>query len=131
WLAGESGTLLRGDGKKWRALDVGAATKWLTRVAGRSADDVWAAGWGGVVVHWNGKTWTQLPAIAGHEKADLRALRVGRDVAVAGPDFVARWDGASWHVVADHLDPVRDIVITSDGEVWIATETGILFRQRE
>ena len=55
WIAGTGNTLLRWDGTTWRAA--GAVTGDFNALWGTSDTDVWALG-NGVVVHWDGTSWT-------------------------------------------------------------------------
>src|SRR5258708_35212131 len=67
---------------------------------GSAADDVWAVGDAGAILHWNGHPWT---GTSGQPKVNYAAIwgRRANDVWVAGSlDFreatVLHWDGATW-----------------------------------
>lgn len=57
WAVGQSGTLLRWDGRSWisqrSGTDVGLYSIW-----GADEDHVWAVGLGGTILRWNGKVWS-------------------------------------------------------------------------
>jgi hypothetical protein len=69
WTVG-SDTIRHWDGASWTSFDAGLGTKnaLLYSVWGSAANDVWAGGKDGVVVHWNGTTWSPLP---NKSRADL------------------------------------------------------------
>ena len=66
----------------------------LRYVAGTSPDDVWVAGGGDVMMHWDATSWSSIRS----PFSDVRSLRVfqrGRPVATAY-GMAARWDGGTW-----------------------------------
>ena len=56
WAVGEAGTILHYDGKQWTASE-SPTTVSLHAVSGSAPDDVWAVG-ESIVLHWDGKRWS-------------------------------------------------------------------------
>jgi len=104
WMAGENDgwmledkSLRRWDGDAWR--EAGEAPERLMSIWGAGADDVWAVGGVGLVMHFDGRSWSEqrlpggapLTSITGRARDDVW---IGGCVAGAG--FAAHWDGARW-----------------------------------
>lgn len=121
------------------------------RVAGRSEDDVWIAGAGGWLAHWDGKSWTREDG----DFIGVRSLSVAPDGTVwlvTGESVLMRrapggawstvelpavhaelraprlkWDRISLQVdrarVVD-LETQANTVVTSGDDVWVSATTG-------
>ncbi len=138
------------DGTRWTATLTGQ-TGILYGVAALSASDVWAVGisfasgpQGTLILHWNGKQWSQIPApspISQHQSYQLDAVaaRASGDVFAtgvaydygesnAGPQsqaLLARWNGTTWSLVQVPQPGLEDNRLTSvaalpgaHGDVW-------------
>jgi hypothetical protein len=106
----------------WQAIDTAALPDVaLFKVWGSGADDVWAVGTGGVILHFDGDAWTpttsptddRLIAVWGTTADDVYA--VGGD----GVGLVLRWDGAAWTTFASTPEPLSG--------VWRAAAGGPLY----
>lgn len=64
WAVGDSGTILRYDGKVWAPIASGTTAN-LNYVWGVSDSDVWATGDAGTLLHWDGTKWSQLTLPSG------------------------------------------------------------------
>lgn len=119
------------DGRKWKehpfTLQKGAQSGGLLSVSARTPSDAWAAGfvdivdrviedpeggppqyethWEGVISHWNGKKWRQVPIPRNHA-----GNWVLNSIDVAGPDDV-------WAVGVAYED-FQPIVMHYDGRTW-------------
>lgn len=83
-------------GAEWCAVEGLPKHVTFSAVWGASATDVWLAGEGGTLLHWNGSSWSL--AASGTESG-LRALSgtSSKDVWAAGLDgTLLHFDGASW-----------------------------------
>lgn len=114
------------DGKAWALVD----ERWtnLTNIGGSGADDVWAVGWNGVILHYDGKGWTQIPSGTTRHLLSVSA-RAKNDAWVSGKDVaILHWDGAAWsdmYPVSSTvyfrqilgLSPTEAVVVSSDGDV--------------
>ena len=108
WAVGGAGqrqgqaTLLHYDGSVWRAVQLPPLERpnvWaLFKVWGSAADDVYAVGQRGAVLHYDGRSWSELGLGTGDDL--IAVYGVARDrVAIVGgrsSGFVATFDGARW-----------------------------------
>jgi hypothetical protein len=130
WAVGAAGTILRASpAGKWDRVTApsGVGTATLRDVHGTSANNVWAVGDGGLVLRFNGTSWSvaaTLPAAG-----DLYAVQVFSPtrVYVAG-NGLYRFDGTSWTQV---IDSALDGLVFNDlrfvnGALFGATAQGAL-----
>ncbi|MBN1296054.1 hypothetical protein JXA80_04690 [bacterium] len=120
------GILYHFDGSEWALFDTGLDHHFIG-FWGAAADDVWAIGDAGVLLHWDGNTWTQeylshsfLSDIFGTSANDVRAIGtiVVGDLIIG---MVFRWDGTEWTIEEDYLDPTIDCIWGAESDdVWIA-----------
>jgi len=98
WAVGGTGAarrrmILRWNGQRWSSS--AEAPQPLTSIAGLDADDVWAVGERGTVLHWEGAHWSTLPSpTSGRLNKVWVAGR--RDVWAAGEGALLHWNGSAW-----------------------------------
>jgi len=95
-LAGNS--VFRWDGRDW--MPAAAAPERLRSIWGAGADDVWAVGERGLIMHFDGRIWRQ-ERVGGLPTLTSVRGRARDDVWIAGcaPNgLVSHWDGARWTV---------------------------------
>jgi hypothetical protein len=104
----------------------------LAAVAAVSADDAWAVGWeslGGVLIlHWNGRAWSQaaVPALPrGSELADVAASSARNAWAVGAvgrQTLILHWNGARWSRVPSPTPSgdagLDSVTVTRSGAAW-------------
>lgn len=139
--------LFRWDGRQWNAQPLPHSAAAPTVIAGRSADDVWLGGTGGVLHHWDGATLTRVDSGTTANIIHLKVLADGTAWALTSrqatfDNELLRWDGGSWSVVLSRLpihssllgDPAHEelqkLLVTEWGDVWFADSNG-LFRWHE
>ena len=128
FVAGSSGLIGRRDaGGAWCWAEVHPEVNW-TAVWGAADDDVWFVGGEGVVVHYDGATFTTVDIGTGH---------VPNDVTGTGPDdvwivgtggMVRHFDGSVWtarDVAA--TDNVLTVFAVSSDEVWVGGTRPAIF----
>ncbi|MBN2193175.1 MAG: hypothetical protein JW751_10200 [Polyangiaceae bacterium] len=102
---------------------------------GSSAEDVWAVGGTGLVLHWNGRDWGGWIGL-GDAAAFWTVRAFGpRDVWVAGQSgSVMHWDGSEWS--RESLGPsvsrwprVKALAGPSSDVLWAALDGGTLLRR--
>ncbi|MFI6520744.1 hypothetical protein ACIBF1_34680 [Spirillospora sp. NPDC050679] len=99
----------------------------MTRVAVRSASDVWAGGYredsrgwpaSSYVARWNGSAWTEVAPPAG--QPGVSDLDVdGSGVWATGGGQVFRWDGSGW-IRQDPPVEAASLHVLADDDVWAA-----------
>jgi len=138
---GSTATILHFDGINWLQRPVepveipGEDDPWVIDAAlhgvwGAAADDVWAVGAQGVVVHFDGETWTYAPT-ADERRRTLWAVwgRAADDVwAVGSEGVVLHWDGDAWT-----LQPANSVatlfgVWGLGADVWAVGSLGTILR---
>jgi hypothetical protein len=117
--------VLRYDGSAWTSVALpaaAAATIAMYKVWGTSADDVWVCGLSGIVLHWDGADWTQVPTgttqplftIAGSSSDDVWA------VGGAGNGIALHWDGSSFVDRSPaFVETLQGVVVGADGAVVV------------
>lgn len=82
---------------RWEQQEVPTEAELLS-VWGRAADEVWAVGWGGTVLRYDGERWTPETTTSTVPLTQVRGLPLERRVPLAErPDpvvFATGWDGA-------------------------------------
>lgn len=96
----------------------------LTGVVARAADDVWAIGDWGTVVHWDGRAWR--PESVGTARLNRVWPRAADDVWVVGDGgFVARRDATGWKSI---MSGTSNDLLAVDGlgpdDVWLTGKAG-------
>jgi hypothetical protein len=116
----------------------GVVANELTSVDARAADDVWAVGFyydntanvdRPLVLHWDGSSWTSVPAPGSSDLSGVAAVAaddvwaVGSDGSQAG--VALHWDGDAWSAVATPTlsgcptdVELRDVAAASATSVW-------------
>ena len=92
---------------------------------GSATNDVWAAGDGGTILHFDGVSWKRSTAVQSDAKLNAIWGRDTNDVWVAGDGgTVLHWDGNSWAERSVHAGPLVAIGAGDSGEVWVADIAG-------
>lgn len=122
WAASNDG-MLHFDGTQWS--NVAAVTQTLVMaVAGRAANDVWAVGWNGLVLHFNGTTWTSQTLGAGDDVLNGLWLSGTNELYAFGS---AQWhfDGTTWSRTMTYVHAFSTIPTPSG--VWIGSFNNVSF----
>ena len=110
FAVGASGTILRGDGFEWSAMDSGTGV-WLNGVWGTASNDVFVVGDDGTILRYDGSTWS--PMNSGISEG-LRGIwgSSGNDIFVVGREHeglggvysgtILHYDGSSWSSMTSH-----------------------------
>lgn len=135
----EGDIVLRGDGTTFARVRVPAldakpasAQKDLFKVWGSSSRDVFVVGGSGVILHFDGQTWTRQDGGAGNEPIFTVAGRSAHDVYAVGGQgapTLLRYDGRIWTRVElpASAPPGLQGVWTAPGQpVWISGYRGFL-----
>lgn len=108
WVVGGDGfdrppVLCHFDGAAWENVELPVLEgdpKALFKVFGLAADDVWAVGDVGLVLHYDGAAWTRVAIDTTSDIISLWGTGPSELLAVGGraSGVLARWDGAAWSV---------------------------------
>lgn len=111
---------------------------WFFSVWGTAADNVWAVGQPGLIMHWNGAEWS-LQEIGEHVFTDVWGTSANDVFVVGHGGVIYRWNGSSWsemdsgseeNFYAVGTGPYDEIYACGErgnirqlsGSRWIATE---------
>lgn len=138
-----TGFALFWDGSRWREALVPASTGTLAAVFIAGANDVWAVGMGGTIIHWDGISWVIAPVpatVTGVQLFSVFMLPGGMDGwavgALAGPTpIILRWSGTwptgAWSAVSIPSPPaqtLRSVFLSSPTMGWIVGTSGTILR---
>jgi hypothetical protein len=119
------------NGHRWKPVYAGAAASvYLSDVSMVASDDVWAVGtyyWGEggqipVVMHWDGTTWTRLPALFDDGTLDTVTAISADDVWAVGLYSAGLWhyDGTTWTRFANPLDGYFSMSASATDDIWLS-----------
>jgi len=140
--SGNRGLALFWDGSKWRQTLLPASARTLTAVSIVTANDVWAVGVNGTIIHWDGVSWV-APAVVPVGVTDsifsvfllpggLDGWAVGRNV--AGAAIILRWSGAwptgVWSAVVAPVGALdlRGVALSSSIQGWAVGRGGTILK---
>jgi len=102
----------------------------LSDVWGSAWNDVWAVGEAGVVLHYDGGTWSLADTSSLPIHQDLFGIggRFANDVAAVGANgYGITWDGAGWEIlpwVGVQFPNFRSVCLGNDGRNWAVADDG-------
>ena len=104
WLVGEGGVVVHGRAGSWVRTPQGSPLPDMNAVTGFGADNVWAVGDEGTILHWDGERLTRpnsgtssnLVAVFGCAPNDVWAIGTAEDN--SQPAIAVHYDGGSWTV---------------------------------
>jgi hypothetical protein len=145
WTVGAGPSAAHWDGTSWIPSTLPMSTSdsgyvaSLNSVYGSASDDVWAVGidgqGDGLVLHWNGATWTQLPSLP--QQSLIRIVSRSRNEAYAVGDgsmgvTVWRWDGRAWSMIAAPTQDGSSYAIglwispsSQSRDIWVLSSQGL------
>lgn len=127
WAVGWNGAVLLGDASGFslaRATGLDFQAVW-----GSGADDVWLAGRGGLLVHWDGADLTSLSTGTTHDL--YRIVGTGpNDVWFVGEaGTLLRWDGRRLSAVDPGTNATLEGVFALGADVWVVGAAGTILHR--
>jgi len=123
--AGDGFPIIRVTGSGWIAL--GRQPAPLNAIWGSSANDVFAVGDAGTIVHWNGDTAEITPS---GTQADLHGVwgsGAGDVFAVGDDGAVLHWDGTRWETRrSEPGQPLGDVWGSGPKDVYVTGTSGVI-----
>jgi hypothetical protein len=117
----------------WTWNNVGPAAADIYGIWGSAPNDVWFVGAAGLILHWDGSTFTaadsgttaELRAVWGSGPNDVWA--VGRAYFTEGPAVILRWDGMTWATVESlPSSDLYSVYGTGPSDVWAVGGKGLV-----
>ncbi|MFC5185911.1 beta propeller repeat protein [Actinomadura harenae] len=131
WAVGNAGPhgprAFHWDGTSWKPSDIPDIPHGrLVAATAVAPDDVWAVGAvdrDGLVLHFDGRTWTRVPSPA---KGPLTGVSAAApdDVWAVGHHGVLHWNGRRWSRVKTPLTSANTVTAIASDDVWIAGGDG-------
>ena len=128
------GVIWHYDGVNWTSLDLSAVREGgipqLFKVWGRSTGDVYAVGFRGIVLHWNGATWSQVPTPNINDRQLFTVHGNDQRVAAVGGFFaegllIERVGSGDFLLASPNGAPQLNGVFYSAGNVGVAVGNGL------
>lgn len=145
WGVGEKGELVRWDGSAWTLFrydgtsvaprplgdfNVPASAFTLRGVWGSSASNVFAVGDSGVVLRFNGTSWTRMTTGTTAQLNDVWGSGASDVYAVTATGRLMRFNGTSWSFVSGVQAPgaLRAVWGSASNNVYAVGDGGIMYR---
>lgn len=108
----------------WCWCDTTLQSNALAGVWGAGANDVWAVGEAGTILHWDGASWS--PSASGTTVALRDVWGSGSDdVWAVGAGVLLHWDGKAWVTVVAELAPAFTSASLDVQRVWGTSATDV------
>lgn len=88
---------------KWEKVNI-PSVSWLSEVAFPSADDGWAVGAAGTIIHYDGEGWSQVPSPVTRALYGVEFITPTDGWAVGHAGGIVHCDGTRWTKVASPSD---------------------------
>jgi hypothetical protein len=124
-------TLARYAGGTWTAVDTtGLPDQPLFKVWGSGPDDVWAVGTGGVILHFDGQTWSAADSPTGERLIAVWGTGPEAAYAVGGDalGLILAWDGQAWSELDRPPERLSGLWIEPGGPLYVGGDRGFLAR---
>ncbi len=124
----EVGQVLKWDGIKWSATHTSAMAGSFAGVGGSGDSDVWAVGYGGVIMHFDGSAWSAQPSGTTVYLSSVSAISAS-DAWAVGDGVSLHFDGTRWSIVPLPMPALLTRVLAlSPTEVWAVGTGGLILR---
>lgn len=138
-LGANGGMIYQNEGRGWVAATLppeASATLAIFKIWGSSATDVWAVGSEGILLHYDGSTWTLVPTGLSDESLFTVSGAGGVSYAVGGfsSGVILRNDGSGWVSDATGMVPQMNgvyaisaeeaLAVGNQGSIWIRDADG-------
>jgi len=102
------------------------STQHLRSVWGINQSDIWAVGWAGLLLHWDGLQWTQVITNIGGSWEAVWG-KATDDIYAAGTNGIIHWNGVEWSTVASQTaENLRAVYGFDGGDVWAVGSVGTI-----
>ncbi|HNN94415.1 MAG TPA: hypothetical protein PKI03_19190 [Pseudomonadota bacterium] len=126
FAAGTAGNVYRYVGS-WQKLTTNI-TVGLNAIWGTGADDIWAAGVGGTVIHWNGTVWSTTPSGTTQELTAIGGSAVSNLWFVGANGTALFWDGVMLRSRSTGLSGTMRSVFSNGTVIYAVGDGGALYR---
>lgn len=132
WAVGLSALIMsRSGGGAWAQQQGAPTEQQLNHVSALSANDAWAVGNAGTIVHFSGGDWHVVTSTIGADLHGVHMLSPIDGYAVGGllnsSGVIARWDGVSWQQVITTATTLNSIFMVDSSEGWAVGNGGAIW----
>lgn len=126
YVVGNTGTILRYDGRAWVPMTSGTSRD-LHSVWGSSGANVFVVGGGGTILHYDGKGWVSMPSGTDNDLYGIWGSSANDVFAVGRAGTILRYNGKSWAPMASAmLEDLYGIWGTSAANVFAVGSSGTI-----
>lgn len=101
----------------------------LTSFGGTGPSDIWATGWSGTILHYNGQAWSVSPSGTANDLYAVWSLSANEAWAVGDKGTILHWDGSRWMPqTSNTLTNLQSVWGTSGTDVWAVGNNGVSVR---
>lgn len=119
--------LYRYNGTSWSANAAPVDTTYYG-IWGTSANDIFAVGIGGVIVHYNGTRWMQMDSPTHEHLMDVWGLSSDDVYAVGFDGTILHYDGTDWSTVSSSTSADLRSIHGHSGWIYVGGDNGTLLR---
>jgi len=111
----------------WKQQHAGGSTL-LTGIWGSGADDVWAVGRMGRILHWNGSDWQTVPSPTTDNLLAVWGSAADDIWAVGWNGLILHYDGKDWSTWSDSptKEHLSDVWGRANDDVWAVGAAGVV-----
>ncbi|MDP3735318.1 MAG: hypothetical protein Q8R39_02730 [bacterium] len=112
-------------------IEFGVATlATLNDISVVTADDIWAVGNSGTIIHWDGVRWSAFPSPTGVALQGVSMISATAGFAVGDGGTIIRWDGSAWtsYLPSPTGSRLNGIDMVSATEGWAVGDSGTILR---
>lgn len=101
----------------------------ITSFGGTGPNDIWVAGWGGTILHFNGQAWSISPSGTANDLYGIWSSSPNEAWAVGDKGLILRWDGTRWTPQTSNTAAnLQSVWGTSGTDVWAVGYNGVSVR---
>lgn len=134
WIVGYAGTILRGETGAWNPVPSPAAAN-LYGISGSGTGDIWSAGDHGILVHFDGTSWSSQKSPTTATLLDLwSGTGAAAEAYAVGPGVILHHDNTGWSVVDPGLPAgpavaagtLTGVYGSGPTDVWAVGQKGLI-----
>jgi hypothetical protein len=125
WAPGNKGIILRRSGGRWSTVFNGLDL--LNGIWASGPNDVWAVGVKGLILHWDGAKWMQVPSGTMSDLLAVHGTAPGNVFAVGLNGIILRWNGTVWSsMISGTTKWLYGVWSAGTNDSWAAGDDGLL-----
>jgi long-subunit fatty acid transport protein len=115
------------DGSQWSVMETPPASDGLASIWGTASNDLFSVGDSGVILHFDGHTWTQMESHTTEDLVDVLGFSSTDVYAVSRNGSFLHYNGSQWSVTALPFNPERIWGLDADDLFAIGWNSGTIW----